>query len=227
MPPLDVIIVAGGAGSRFGARKQFARLAGVPIVRRAASCFEPVPDVTRIIVVVPAEDMDMAETLFEDAAKEVIVAPGGATRQESVLSGLRHANPSGTVLVHDGARPLAPAELIHRVIAGLEGAEGCIPCLSLTDTLKEVRGGFVARTVPRDSLFCAQTPQAFLTDALAEAHLKAAARGDASRTDDSALMEDAGMRVRVVEGDPLNVKITRPEDLVLAEAVLRCRTGWA
>ncbi|HOJ13570.1 MAG TPA: 2-C-methyl-D-erythritol 4-phosphate cytidylyltransferase [Deltaproteobacteria bacterium] len=225
MPPLDVVIVAGGTGLRYGARKQFLDLGGIPVLRRSAECFERCLPCDRIVVAVPPEDVERASGILQGMAVELIVTPGGATRRESVYNALRHCRPGGTVVVHDGVRPLVAPELARRVVSGLEGCHGCIPALPLTDTVKEAREGFVARTVPRAGLVCVQTPQAFVTDALVEAHQKAHRHKKAAYTDDSSLLEEAGMRVRIVDGDPLNIKITYPADLALAEAILRCRAG--
>ena len=134
---------------------------------------------------------------------------------------------SHAVLIHDGVRPFVSPELIDRVIDGLEGADGCIPGLALTDTIKETRDGFVVKTVPRDSLFQVQTPQAFVTATIRQEHMNAALTGSGRFTDDSSLLEEAGLSVRIVNGDPYNIKITFPEDIPMAEAILRCLSGSA
>jgi 2-C-methyl-D-erythritol 4-phosphate cytidylyltransferase len=138
------------------------------------------------------------------------------------MNGLRCAYESQRVLIHDGVRPLISQDLIDRVIAGLEGADGCIPALEVTDTLKEVDSGMVIKTIPRSNLYQIQTPQAFVTKTLISAHERFSG---GVFTDDSALLEASGKTVRIVEGDPYNVKITFRNDIVLAEAILRCHTG--
>ena len=224
---LDALIVAGGSGRRFGRKKQFLDLTGIPVLKRAVSCFETHARVTRVIVVVPEEDIPEAEDLLAGSPRDLIVTRGGRTRQESVRNGLTVARESRVVLIHDGVRPFVSPELIDRVIDGLEGADGCIPGLALTDTVKESRDGVVVKTVPRDGLFQVQTPQAFVTSVIREEHMKAARTGRDLFTDDSSLLETAGLTVRIVDGDPYNIKITYPEDIPMAEAILRCLSGSA
>lgn len=224
---VSAVIVAGGSGSRFGRKKQFLDLDGVPLIRRSVEAFSSHPAVSSVVVVVPAGDMDLARRLLSGIDASLRFAAGGAARQESVLNGLALIGDSGLVLIHDAARPLVTAELISRVLGGVAGADGCIPALEVSSTLKEVREGAVSRTVPRANLFEAQTPQAFPTTAILNAHQRAREQGVLSATDDSALVEAAGGEVRVVEGDPLNIKVTIEQDLVLAEAILTCRSRSA
>lgn len=219
---LDALIVAGGSGRRFGRKKQFLELAGIPVLKRAAACFETHPRVTRIIVVVPDEDVPEAQQLMAGCPKELVVTGGGKTRQDSVRKGLALVGDGPAVLIHDGVRPFVRPELIDRVIAGLEGADGCIPGLALTDTVKEARDGFVVKTIPRGVVYQVQTPQAFVTRTILQEHGKAAGAGSGLFTDDSSLLEAAGLAVRVVRGDPFNIKITFQEDIPMAEAILRC-----
>ena len=224
---LDALIVAGGSGRRFGRKKQFLDLMGIPVLKRAVSCFATHPRVSRIIVAVPEEDIPETETMLAGSAKEIIVTRGGDTRQDSVRNGLAASGESSVVLIHDGVRPFVRPDLIDRVIDGLEGADGCIPVLALTDTIKEASGGFVSMTLARERLVTVQTPQAFVTATIRQVHLEAALTGAGSFTDDSALLDAAGHAVRVVHGDPYNIKITFPEDIPMAEAILRCLSGSA
>ena len=224
---LDALIVAGGSGRRFGRKKQFLDLMGIPVLKRAVTCFANHPRVSGIIVVVPEEDIPETEGLLAGSAGNLVVTKGGHTRQESVRNGLSLTGESRAVLIHDGVRPFVRPELIDRVIDGLEGVDGCIPGLALTDTVKEAGDGFVVRTVARDRLFQVQTPQAFVTATIRREHARAAVTGTGNFTDDSSLLEAAGLTVRVVDGDPFNIKITFPEDIPMAEAILRCLTGSA
>ncbi|MCE5275917.1 MAG: 2-C-methyl-D-erythritol 4-phosphate cytidylyltransferase [Syntrophaceae bacterium] len=221
---LSVVIVAGGSGARFGLKKQFIELAGVPVLKRAVEGFDARESVDRIVVVVPEDDLLPAKEMLSGMTKDLVVTKGGRTRQESVFNGLKLARESTVVLIHDGVRPLVSPDLVARVIDGLKGVSGCIPALEVTDTLKEVREGMVARTIPRGGLYQVQTPQAFLTTALIAAHEQAMRTGPPDLTDDSAILEASGGTVRIVEGDPLNVKITFRNDILLAEAILACRT---
>jgi 2-C-methyl-D-erythritol 4-phosphate cytidylyltransferase len=219
----STVIVAGGSGARFGLKKQFLDLLGIPVLKRTVSCFDVHPAVDKLFVVVPEEDMPQAQRILADTAKDLVITKGGRSRQESVLNGLRCAHESRTVLIHDGVRPLISSGLIDRVIAGLEGVDGCIPALEVTDTLKEVHDGMVIKTIARRNIYQVQTPQAFVTESLLFAHEKSL--GNGLFTDDSSLLEASGKNVRIVQGDPYNVKITFKDDIVLAEAILRCHTG--
>jgi 2-C-methyl-D-erythritol 4-phosphate cytidylyltransferase len=219
----SAVIVAGGSGERFGLKKQFLDLRGIPVLKRSVSSFDAHPAIDRLFVVVPEEDMLQTRQILADTAKELVITSGGRTRQESVMNGLRCARESQAVLIHDGVRPFISPRLIDRVTAGLEGVDGCIPALEVTDTLKEVHEGMVTRTIPRGNLYQIQTPQAFVTKTLISAHERSL-KG-VLFTDDSALLEASGKAVRIVDGDPYNVKITFKDDIVLAEAILRCRTG--
>jgi 2-C-methyl-D-erythritol 4-phosphate cytidylyltransferase len=219
----SAVIVAGGSGARFGLKKQFLDLLGIPVLKRTVACFDTHAAVDKLFVVVPEEDMQQARQILEETAKELVITNGGRTRQESVMNALRCAHESKTVLIHDGVRPFISHGLIDRVIAGLEGVDGCIPALAVTDTLKEVHDGMVMKTIPRSNLYQIQTPQAFVTKTLITAHEKSLNNG--LYTDDSGMLEASGKTVRVVEGDPYNVKITFKGDIVLVEAILRCHTG--
>lgn len=223
----DALIVGGGSGIRFGSKKQFFTLGGVSLIRSSVQCFDEHPAVERMIVVVPREDFDLTRPLLAGLGKPLELAPGGRTRQESVRSGLGLCRREGLILVHDGVRPFVSPGLISRVLAGIGEYDACIPGLAVSNTLKEVDGDVVVRTVPRAKLFAVQTPQCFRAAIIHEAHERASARGFAEATDDSALVEELGGRVRLVEGDPYNVKITVAEDIAMAEALLKCRSGSA
>ena len=220
----DAIIVAGGSGIRFGLKKQFLVLDGVPILKRTVSCFAAHPDIRSIIVVIPAEDREHAHSILGGISRSLTIVEGGATRQQSVWNGLMHAQGSEFVLIHDAVRPLVTPELITRVLDGINGFDACIPGLAVANTLKEVDRDIVVRTVPRTLLYGVQTPQCFRTERIRQAHEAARSRGVIDATDDSKLVEDLGGEVKVVEGDPFNLKITVKQDMELAEAILKCRS---
>jgi 2-C-methyl-D-erythritol 4-phosphate cytidylyltransferase len=202
------IVVAGGAGSRFGVPKQFETVAGARLVDRAVDATAAACD--EVVVVLPAG-------VPWNGVRVAAAVPGGATRSASVRAGL-DAVPSSVaiVVVHDAARPLAAQPLFDAVIRAVgAGADAAVPGLQIADTVKRVDGDRVVDTIARDALRAVQTPQAFRADALRAAH---AAGGDA--TDDAALVEVCGGRVVVVPGDPRNLKITTPADLVVAAALL-------
>ena len=204
------VVVGGGSGQRFGRPKQYELLGDERVLDRSRRVAALASD--GVVVVVPEED----------AAREAGVA-GGATRSASVRAGLAAVPPEATVIcVHDAARPLADVKLFRRVVAAVEaGADGAVPGVALGDTVKLVDdAGVVVATPPRERLRAVQTPQAFRADVLRAAH---AAGGEG--TDDAELVERAGGRVVVVEGDPTNRKITRPDDLDWARAVVTGRAA--
>jgi 2-C-methyl-D-erythritol 4-phosphate cytidylyltransferase len=232
------IVVAGGSGSRFGEAvpKQFLDLGGLRLIdwalaAAAASC-------DGVVAVLPAAHLGAAPPVATRSGTVIAVA-GGPTRSASVRAGLA-AVPAGAavLVVHDAARPLAATELFERVIAAVRaGADGAVPGVPVADTIKRVDPGEgidpggpsgkqagpkverVLETLDRPALRAIQTPQAFSASALRAAH---ASGGEA--TDDAALVEAAGGRVVVVSGDPANLKVTGPEDLERAEALLTRRS---
>ena len=197
------IVVAAGRGERFGGPKAVVLLGGVPLWVRAVT------------------------SLREAGAGTVIVVgdvpggiPGGERRRDSVVAGLAALGGDAThVLVHDAARPLASASLGRAVVARLEtgGVDGVVPGIPIADTLKRVEGDRVVTTVSRVGLIAVQTPQGFVVDALRAAHRAY----DEDATDDAQLVERNGGTVVFVPGESSNLKITRPEDLFVAEAWLR------
>jgi len=217
------VIVAAGQGVRAGAGmpKQFQRIGGETLLRRALSCFLGAPKVAFVQPVIRSEDVDLVRV--ETAGLNVLPPVfGGATRQASVRAGLEALLPRkpDIVLVHDAARPFASADLIARAIAAAEKTGAAIPGLPVTDTIKRVDvSGSVETTLDRASLRLVQTPQAFAFPALVAAHRRAAEQGREDFTDDAALAEWAGMKVSVFPGEPGNTKFTTAEDFVRAEAI--------
>ena len=212
---MAAILVAGGAGLRAGGDtpKQWRALAGRPLLRWAAEGL--LASRLRLVVVVPAGEQARAAEMLEGLPVAGVVA-GGATRTRSVAAGLEAlaADPPEIVLIHDVARPFVAARHVQALVAALGEADGALPALPVSETLKRSDGGRVVATVSREGLFNAQTPQAFRYDPL----LRAYASG-AEATDDAALVEQAGGRVVLVPGDPLLFKLTHPEDFVMAEAL--------
>jgi 2-C-methyl-D-erythritol 4-phosphate cytidylyltransferase len=213
------IIVAAGAGTRFGEMKQFAYLRAKPVLEWTLERFETHAGVGAVVLVLPDEN-DLKHYRMR-YPKIVDIVRGGERRQDSVWQGFRllTASEPEIVLVHDGARPLVPADLITRVIEAARAGGAAVPVLAVEDTLKEVRSGLVAGTVDRTLLFRAQTPQGFRYDVLKRA-LDAARRDRIFGTDESALVERIGLAVTAVPGDPRNIKITTPVDIPIAEALL-------
>jgi 2-C-methyl-D-erythritol 4-phosphate cytidylyltransferase len=219
------IVVAAGEGRRLGADrpKAFVGFGGRVLLAHSVELLERHPAVDAIVLVVPAGWEEPATLVADElaAGKVRAAVAGGPSRSESVQAGLREVGrEAGVIVVHDAARPLADADLLDRVLAGLAGgADGVVPGLPVADTIKRVRNGTVAETLERTELRAVQTPQAFLARALRVGYERPAAEL-AAATDCAGLVESAGMTVAVVDGSPANVKLTGPEDLRLAEALL-------
>jgi len=216
-----VLVPAAGAGLRLGpgGPKALRSLAGEPLLVHAVRRIAAAPSVRLIVVAAPAPEVEAVRALLAPIAP-VTVVPGGAERQHSVAAALA-AVPVGVdvVLVHDAARALTPPELIESVAAAVRsGHPAVIPVLPVVDTIKEVGPGeVVLGTVDRSVLRSVQTPQGFRHEVLAAAH----AAGLDAHTDDAGMVEKSGTPVICVPGSELAMKITRPLDLILAEALLR------
>jgi 2-C-methyl-D-erythritol 4-phosphate cytidylyltransferase len=213
------VIVAAGRGDRLGAGrpKAFVRLAGRPLLAESLERLESSDWVDAIVVVAPTDWEEPAILLAEElgAGKVSACVTGGETRVDSVRTGVAEAPEDAAVLlIHDAARPLLPEAVLERVLAPLaEGWDGVVPALPVPDTVKRVRGETVLETLPRDELAAVQTPQAFIAPVLRAALVGASA--DAS--DCASLVEAAGGRVCIVEGDRRLLKVTGTEDLELVE----------
>ncbi|MGB7922261.1 MAG: 2-C-methyl-D-erythritol 4-phosphate cytidylyltransferase [Pyrinomonadaceae bacterium] len=223
------IIAAAGQGVRVGGKraKQFLELAGTPIIIHTLRRFEQCADIQEVTLVLPAQDAAgfLALAGRYGLRKVARVVQGGATRAESVLRGLRHVRAATTeiVAVHDGVRPFVTPEEISRTVRAAQAAGAAILASPVIDTIKEVEDGQVTRTLARSGLRRALTPQCFRYDLLRRAYEQAPDFG-ADATDDSMLVERLGSAVAIVEGDPRNIKITRPEDIALAEIILKQET---
>ena len=227
MPPeagVGVVIVAAGQGVRAGGTdpKQYRAVGGVPVLLRAIRPFARHPDVAQTVVVLPAADVAAPPAWLQDlAGPRLLLAPGGSERSDSVAAGLaRLSGELTTVLVHDAARPFVSRSIIDAVIAAARSGVGAVPAVPVGDTLKELaeRGERIQRTVARERLWRAQTPQGFPRALLERAH--AAARAEGVRlTDDAMAVERIGGEVRVVPGSERNIKITTADDFVLAELI--------
>lgn len=218
-PRAAAVVVAGGSGRRMGGgvRKQYLEVGGAPVLLRAVTPFVHHPGIGTVVVVLPPEDVAVPPDWL--AGLPVVLVAGGAERGDSVWNGLA-ATPSDApaVLVHDGARPFVSAAIIDRVLDAC-GQSGAIAAVQMTDTVKEVGADRVIRGTPdRASLWRAQTPQGFPRAGLVHAYERARAEGVAA-TDDAALYERYVGPVRVVAGSERNLKVTRPTDLVVAEAL--------
>jgi 2-C-methyl-D-erythritol 4-phosphate cytidylyltransferase len=203
-----------------GRKKQDIALAGRAVLRWTLDALAAVRAVAGIVVAVPAADVEAWRRRLRGCPKVRAVVAGGVERQESVARGLA-AVPAGVrwVVVHDGVRPCVTPALVARVLAAARRDGAAIAALPVAETLKRGAGGWVEATVPRDGLWAVQTPQGFAAGLLREAHRRATAAGVVG-TDDAALVERLGVRVRLVPGSPDNLKLTRPEDLSLVRRLL-------
>ena len=214
---ISLIIVAAGFGRRLGGvDKAFVKIAGKEIILHSFETFEKVPQIKEKIIVVNKENVDKAKSVFH--GKNVKFVLGGSIRAESVKNGVLVAK-ENFVMVHDAARPFVSVSLIERVINALKGADSVIPTLKVKPTIKVVEDGFVFRTLKRDTLAVVQTPQLFRKEQLLSAYEKFT---DLSGiTDESMLIEKLGKRVRVVEGEEKNLKITTPLDLIVSKEIVK------
>ncbi|MBI4519552.1 MAG: 2-C-methyl-D-erythritol 4-phosphate cytidylyltransferase [Gemmatimonadetes bacterium] len=222
-------IAAAGSGTRMGGvQKQYAELAGEPVLLRAIRPFLEHSEITHVVVALPPADVASPPSWLVGVDPRIVVAAGGATRTDSVRAALK-AIPADVevVLIHDAARPLVTRAVIERCIRVAATGLGAVAAWPLTDTVKAVDASRrIVGTPDREHLWSAQTPQAFPRAMIVEA-LRAAARSGYVATDDAALVERYGGTVQVVEGSPDNIKITCPEDLRIAEALLALRGSSA
>lgn len=222
-PDVGVVIVAAGTGSRVGGKelKQFRWVGGKPMLLHSVQLFQARADVGMVVCVLPRSIIgDPPPWLFQSDTDRLLLSVGGATRQDSVSNGLDDL-PSdlGVIVVHDAARPLVPDAVVSRVIAEARAGRSAIAALPVVDTLKEVDAeGRIVRTVPRERLWRAQTPQGFPRGVLQRAHGEARARG-LKATDDAALCEALGIPVVVVRGSERAMKVTEEPDFARADAL--------
>jgi 2-C-methyl-D-erythritol 4-phosphate cytidylyltransferase len=220
---VGVVIVAGGSSTRTGGSelKQFRWVAGKPALLHSLQTFMARPDVVAVVVVLPiAYAADPPPWVFQCDIERLMVSTGGRTRTESVLNGLEDLpDEASIVLVHDAARPLVGNDTIDRVVASVREGNCAIAALPVVDTLKEVDdGGWIVRTVERERLWRAQTPQGFPRQVIVRAHRDAKAN-HITATDDSVLCERLGIPVAVVRGSERAMKLTDPDDFARAEAL--------
>jgi 2-C-methyl-D-erythritol 4-phosphate cytidylyltransferase len=215
------IIVAAGEGKRMrGMDKVFAPLGGQPVLLRATRPFQKSPLVDQIVVVVSGEKENRCRALVTgpEWSKVTDVCLGGERRRDSVAAGLERLTDFDWVVIHDGARPLVTVDLIERGLEAAKETGAAAAAVPVTDTIKVVeKDGMVRQTPPRQNLRAVQTPQVFRFDVIQIAH-----KQDVSDvTDDSSLVERLGHKVKLYTGSYDNIKITTPDDLALAEILLK------
>jgi 2-C-methyl-D-erythritol 4-phosphate cytidylyltransferase len=225
------VVVAAGRGERLGRPKQLLEVAGLPLVGWSVQTFAEMPEVAELIVVTEADWIEEMRQIFAWLAPEraIQVVAGGASRQESVYNGLRVVPEiCRAVLVHDGARPLVRAGDVRAGMREVREGRAALLALPVIDTIKVVdpESSVVVDTLDRSMLWAAQTPQFGLTADLLRAHERARREG-VEATDDAALLEAIGVEVAAVSSSSENFKVTWPDDVARAEAVLRRRTPIA
>lgn len=226
MSKITAIVLAAGSGSRMHSdtKKQFIEINGKPVVWYSLNAFEN-SRVDEILLVVPEGEREQAQAEFVDKygfKKVAMVITGGAHRYDSVYHGLEHTT-GDYVLIHDAARPMITNEIIERCIDGAMEYKACVAGVPVKDTIKEVdEAKNVINTPDRDTLYITQTPQAFDYDLVHESYIKLFSSGDQNVTDDAMVVEQFGrQKVKFVEGSYENMKITTPEDLLIAETLLK------
>lgn len=224
-----VIIVAAGRGERAGLAggpKQYRTIGQQTVLARAVAAFTGHRNIDLVLVVIHADDREIYESSVSSHAKLLAPTIGGASRQQSVLNGLQALGQLaqgkvGKVMIHDAARPFVEAELITRVLDATGQQMATLPVMAITDTIKLGENALVEKTLPRDNLFTAQTPQGFDFAAILQAHLDAARQPDTTFTDDASIAEWAGIQVAMVKGSPANRKLTTAEDITMADSEMQ------
>lgn len=227
------LVPAAGMGKRMGAsiNKQYLQLDGKPIVARTLQIFQDSPSISGIILVIPADEIPYCRREVVEKyhlSKVLEIVTGGQERQHSVMNGLlalqKHATDNDIVLIHDGVRPFINEEILRQSLAVVATGASALVAVPVKDTIKVVRHGTVISTPERSELWQAQTPQSFRFERIMYAHTRAAQDAFLG-TDDCSLVERCGERVTIVPGSYQNIKITTPEDLILAEALQKASEG--
>jgi 2-C-methyl-D-erythritol 4-phosphate cytidylyltransferase len=220
-PKVSAIIVAAGESERMeGIDKMFAPISGRPALAHVLDTFQSCKQIDRIVVVMAAKNLEACRQMaaLEGWSKVKDVIPGGKRRQDSVAEGLKRINDAAWVVIHDGARPLVTVDLIEQGLEAAKDTGAAAAAVPVTDTIKAVQAGeIVSRTLPRQNLRAVQTPQVFRSNVIKNAYKSAT--GDV--TDDATLVEKAGYKVKLYMGAYGNIKITTPDDLAVAEALLK------
>lgn len=218
------VVPAAGSSTRMGQDKLFASLGGVPVLIHTLRALEGCPSIGEIIVVARPDHLVEVGKLCREAALAKVsrVVAGGDTRTASVLAGVNAVDGYPLVAIHDGARPLVSREVVEAAVLSAASGSAAAPAVPVKDTVKEAERGIVTATPDRSRLFAVQTPQVFDTDLIRTALTRAVEEG-VSLTDDCAAVERLGVPVALTEGSYTNLKITTPEDLAVAEALLEWR----
>jgi 2-C-methyl-D-erythritol 4-phosphate cytidylyltransferase len=218
-----VIVAAGRSERMAGDDKLWAEIAGPdgcarPLIAYSITAFQACAAISRIVLVVAEEKLDAARALVAEQGLDKVgaIVCGGARRQDSVRAGLDALGAGDYVVVHDGARPLVTPQLIEDALAAAQETGASCCAIPVPDTVKETADGSIVRTLDRSTLMLAQTPQAFRYDLLVDAHRQSTA----DAMDDASMVEALGVRVRIAPGSTRNIKVTAPDDLVLARVLI-------
>lgn len=226
MKKIAVIIPAGGKGLRMGSEKPktFIEIAGLPIIQHTIRKFTELPEVSTVVVSVLEEWKEQIVSILKQECGLKVrwqVVRGGKERQDSIQNAIDMVSDEDVIAVHDAVRPFFEIEVFRLAISYLDEWDGAILATPSKDTVKIVRDGeLIIETPDRSTIWLAQTPQVFRTQTLKEAY-KLASEQNFKGTDDASLVENLGKKVRVVEGNPENIKITYPSDLIFATDLLR------
>jgi 2-C-methyl-D-erythritol 4-phosphate cytidylyltransferase len=224
-PEVAAIVVAAGAGRRLGRKgeKAFAFLGGKPLLFYSLKALEVSPEIERVIIVVRKQALKrcLAFVKRSELKKVEAIVAGGRRRQDSVLKGLSFVGESRFILIHDAARPFLSKRLVTTTVGACRKNGAAIAALPVSDTVKKVAGRSIEKTVPREGLWLAQTPQVFRQEIILDAFRRWPSTRTA--TDDAAMVRHSGKRVAVAQGDFINIKVTFASDLVLAESFLRLK----
>ncbi|MDL2268358.1 2-C-methyl-D-erythritol 4-phosphate cytidylyltransferase [Desulfosarcina sp. OttesenSCG-928-A07] len=223
---VSAVIVAGGSGLRMGApvKKQYLSLSGTPIVVHTLKALDRFSALNRMVLVVPEADLDWCQDhLIVPFSFDhpVHLTSGGRERQDSVMRGLAALAGGGNdiVMIHDGVRPFVRTSLMEKLVDHAKRTGACIPVVPATDTLKQGdETGMIIRTLDRRNIYLAQTPQVFRLDMIRKAYQNLPKSG-VTVTDDASVAEVAGNPVQMIPGDPFNIKITTPADLIIARVI--------
>lgn len=224
---VSAIIPAAGAGSRFGSKKQLKILGNRPLLFHTLQPFIDSDLINEIIVPVPKADVAKIDGELQSliSSKPVKVIAGGTSRQDSVSLGLKAADKKADLIcIHDAVRPFVTTDMISKAVEACHHHDAVILAIPARDTIKEVAGDQIISTLSRDSIWLAQTPQIFRRSVLLDA-LEQAKKEEIQGTDEAALVERLGYQVGIIEGSPLNIKITTKEDWLFAEAIFADKGG--
>ncbi|HGJ66895.1 TPA: 2-C-methyl-D-erythritol 4-phosphate cytidylyltransferase [bacterium] len=221
----DIIAVvpSAGMGKRFGSNKPFVLLNSKPLFIYSLEIFEALKSIKEIIPIMKPEDMELALRLIEEAGIKKVkkIAPGGKERQDSVYNGLKFIeNKDSIIIIHDAVRPIINIEMVESALKQLKRFDGVVLAVPPKDTIKESSGMIVNRTLKRENLWAVQTPQIFPYKIIMDAYINAM-KAKYYSTDDSALVEFNGGKIKIVMGSYKNIKVTTPEDISIAEIFLR------